>query len=183
VDALWSSVTGPNDPPSHRTDRLVMGTFGGAVDYLVVNKIRATIMGATHNNAAVQRFMTDFRYTATQFSTLDLINVLPAGTSNTIRQSIDNKEMSLCIILQNGFYQSAHANLSLPYTGSPIFVEIFDSRGRLVRELKPAQWAERDLMIVWDGCSSSGMRAPAGTYVVRAMSAQAFSTGSLLLAR
>jgi hypothetical protein len=183
VDALWSSVTGPNDPPSHRIDRLIMGTFGGAVDYLVVKKIRGTIMGATHNNAAIQRFMTDFGFTSTQFSTLDLVTVSPAGTSSAVQSSIDKKEIGLSIILQNGFYQSAQASLRLPYTGSPIFIEIFDSRGRLIRELQPSRWAERDLMIVWNGCSNTGLRAPAGTYVIRAMSAQAFSTGSLLLAR
>ncbi len=46
--------------PDARLDRLVMGTFGGAVDYLTVKKIREPLLEADHKH--VERFVTEFGY-------------------------------------------------------------------------------------------------------------------------
>ncbi|MBN1982292.1 MAG: DUF362 domain-containing protein [Chitinivibrionales bacterium] len=79
VDSLFASVTGPMSVPSHAPARLVMGTFGPAVDYLTVKKIREPVMNAiNHDQALVQRYLTDFGYTEAQVLTLDMITVPPA---------------------------------------------------------------------------------------------------------
>jgi hypothetical protein len=60
VDTLWGSVDGPFATPDKRLDRLVMGTFSGAVDYLTAKKIREPLMGAQHGS--IERFVTEFGY-------------------------------------------------------------------------------------------------------------------------
>jgi hypothetical protein len=62
VDSIWGSKKGgPFVIPDTRLDRLVMGTFSGAVDYLTAKKIREPLMGVTHG--PIDRFLTDFGYT------------------------------------------------------------------------------------------------------------------------
>jgi hypothetical protein len=72
VDTLWASGKGgPGEVPDKRLDRLVMGTFSGAVDYLTAKKIREPLMGANHG--PIDRFVADFGYTEKE--TGDLITV------------------------------------------------------------------------------------------------------------
>lgn len=78
MDALWSATSGPGGEPSHTTDRIVMGTFGPAVDYLVTKKIREDIMDVTPDSK-VADILTEFGYTTSQRDALDLVDVAPAS--------------------------------------------------------------------------------------------------------
>lgn len=60
IDSLWGAIKGPGGVPDKRLDRLVMGTFSPAVDYLTARKIREPLLGASHEN--LDRFLTDFGY-------------------------------------------------------------------------------------------------------------------------
>jgi hypothetical protein len=62
VDSLWASETGPNDPPSHVTNRIVMGTLGPLVDVAVARNIREKIMEASHNDWVIASICEDFGY-------------------------------------------------------------------------------------------------------------------------
>ncbi|MBD3390579.1 MAG: DUF362 domain-containing protein, partial [Chitinivibrionales bacterium] len=57
IDSLWGMVHGPSGTPNKNTYRIVMGTFGPAVDYFTVKKIREPEMAATHDAADVARFL------------------------------------------------------------------------------------------------------------------------------
>jgi hypothetical protein len=62
VDSIWGSKKGgPFVVPDIRLDRLVMGTFSGAVDYLTAKKLREPLMGVTHG--PIDRFLSNFGYT------------------------------------------------------------------------------------------------------------------------
>jgi hypothetical protein len=62
---------GPFGVPNKVVNRLVMGTFSPAVDYLTAKKIREPVMGVTHENLG--RFLTEFGYSET--SKLDYVDV------------------------------------------------------------------------------------------------------------
>lgn len=65
VDSLYASVPGPSSAPTHTPARLIMGVCSPIVDYQVVKNIREPQMSATHNATVVNRFLTDFGFTAT----------------------------------------------------------------------------------------------------------------------
>jgi hypothetical protein len=64
VDSLVAQAQpGPVGIPDKRMDRLFMGTFSPAVDYIIMKRLRGPIMGVTFDEAVANRFMSDFGYT------------------------------------------------------------------------------------------------------------------------
>jgi hypothetical protein len=77
VDSLWGMKKGPSGVPTIRLNSLSMGTFGPAVDWVVMKKIREPLMGCKHP-AFISTIMTEFGYQPSQFENLDFIKVQPA---------------------------------------------------------------------------------------------------------
>ncbi len=74
VDSIWGSKKGgPFVIPDVRLDRLVMGTFSGAVDYLTAKKLREPLMGVTHG--PINRFIEDFGYSEKEMTGWESITV------------------------------------------------------------------------------------------------------------
>jgi hypothetical protein len=74
VDSLWASAKGgPAAVPDHRLDRLVMGTFSGAVDYLTARKIREPLMSVSHG--PIDRFVRDFGYEERESGDMVLVSI------------------------------------------------------------------------------------------------------------
>jgi hypothetical protein len=73
VDSLWGAKNGPGGPPDTRLDRLVMGTFSPAVDYLTAKKIREPELKATHND--IERFITEFGYRVEEVPEIKVVKV------------------------------------------------------------------------------------------------------------
>ena len=74
VDSIWGSKKGgPFVIPDIRLDRLVMGTFSGAVDYLTAKKIREPLMGVTHG--PIDRFLSNFGYAENEMTGWETVNV------------------------------------------------------------------------------------------------------------
>ena len=74
IDSLWGDYCAPaqatpQNIPNTRLDRLVMGTFAGAVDYLTVTEIQLGIMNSSCPTApdplVYPRFLTAFNYATT----------------------------------------------------------------------------------------------------------------------
>jgi hypothetical protein len=61
----------------------------------------------------------------------------------------------------------ATARLVLPHPG-PLNVDVFDTRGRLVRALGPVAGRAGENAVTWDGRGEFGARLPRGLYFVRA---------------
>ncbi|HEX2959901.1 MAG TPA: hypothetical protein VHO70_23900 [Chitinispirillaceae bacterium] len=68
VDSLWAMRKGPFGVPEERLDRIVMGTFSPAVDYLTARKIREPLLGVSHTN--IDRFLADFGYNTNDINDL-----------------------------------------------------------------------------------------------------------------
>lgn len=62
VDALWASEPGPGGNPTVQPNRLYMGAFGPAVDYLLAHRFRKEAMGWEINEEVTGRFLTDFGF-------------------------------------------------------------------------------------------------------------------------
>jgi hypothetical protein len=77
VDSLWGMKKGPTGVPTMRLNSLSMGTFGPAVDWVVMKKIREPLMGCKHPTF-ISTIMTEFGYQPSQFEKLDFVNVQPA---------------------------------------------------------------------------------------------------------
>ena len=74
VDSIWGSAKGgPFTVPDKRLDRLIMGTFSGAVDYLIAKNIREPLMGVDHG--PIDRFVKEFGYTEAEMTGWESITV------------------------------------------------------------------------------------------------------------
>jgi hypothetical protein len=74
IDSIWASKKGgPFVVPDTRLDRLVMGTFSGAVDYLIAKKLREPLMNVTHG--PIDRFVTEFGYTENEMNGWETVTV------------------------------------------------------------------------------------------------------------
>lgn len=64
VDSLVANKASSHGTPEAMPCYLVMGTFAPAVDYQTVKKIRERVMGASHDDAVVESYLTRFGYAA-----------------------------------------------------------------------------------------------------------------------
>jgi hypothetical protein len=74
VDSIWGSAKGgPFAVPDKRLDRLIMGTFSGAVDYLIAKNIREPLMGVDHG--PIDRFVKEFGYAESEMTGWESITI------------------------------------------------------------------------------------------------------------
>ena len=78
IDSLIANKASNTGTPESMPGYLVMGTFGPAVDYVTIKKVREEVMSATHDATVINTYLTSFGYT-----TKDPVWVLvpPAGTT------------------------------------------------------------------------------------------------------
>jgi hypothetical protein len=63
VDSMFCNKVNITGTPELMPCYLVMGTFGPAVDYLTVKKIREEVSGLSHDNNTIDSYVTSFGYT------------------------------------------------------------------------------------------------------------------------
>jgi hypothetical protein len=76
VDALWCSEQGPMDPSSDQANRIFMSTCSPALDYQVAHRFRKETMKWRINEPVVDRFMTEFGLSPSDFKEPGIINAL-----------------------------------------------------------------------------------------------------------
>ncbi|MBN2035820.1 MAG: twin-arginine translocation signal domain-containing protein [Chitinispirillaceae bacterium] len=160
LDSLFASVSGPTVVPDQAPARIVMGTFGPAVDYLTVKRIREPVMQASHNATVVNRFLTEFGYQTSQLT--DFVPVDPVSIRE-IKKHLNRINSVVLFNLANGKYQPASLSLHIPDTERISTAAVYDVKGKRVRKLD----AIRDRFISWDGLADAGTPVMTGTYVVR----------------
>jgi hypothetical protein len=168
IDSLTGSIAhnpgaAPDVPPPNR---LIMGTFAPAVDYLCVTKVREPIMKAVQNDTVVNSLMSYFGYTSTD----------PQWIEFTPGQSIAKSALDqegrpmLSVRLQNGKFKSASVRFALESDLSrPVKISIYDARGFLVFDRQVPASGAHGLTLAWNGKAKNGRVVPAGTYVVNAV--------------
>jgi hypothetical protein len=77
VDSLWGMKKGPSGIPTIRLNSLSMGTFGPAVDWVVMKKVREPLMGCKHPSF-LSMIPVEFGYQPSAFENLNFIKVEPA---------------------------------------------------------------------------------------------------------
>jgi hypothetical protein len=167
VDSLWSNVSGgPTDPVTVRPDRIIMGTFGPALDYLTVKKIREEVMGATHDETIIARFLTDFGYQASDVQNSFILVPAAPATGTVSRVQGRSGSIDLSVNIEGSLNPVV---FSLEPEDAPPFVTIVDLQGRIVRELPVARVAGTGFTARWDGRDESGRNSSAGDYLVTTM--------------
>ncbi|MEX1002579.1 MAG: lamin tail domain-containing protein [Crocinitomicaceae bacterium] len=66
----------------------------------------------------------------------------------------------------DGYQDVVTINLDLPTNENIVDIEIFDNRGRLVRELKDNFFAGNQATFTWDGINDEGEKAAVGAYII-----------------
>jgi hypothetical protein len=170
---------------------IVMGTFGGAVDYATTMKIRVTKFAAsTWNQPIVNAFITGYGYPASAITTV-MTPVTGAGPglvdasgilTSTLPQ--ENPHLSRQGIVQisvsgNGI-RPFNTTLNLSKGETVQSAEIFNIEGRKVRTLAHSSGSNR---IVWDGRTDSGSLAKSSNYIVRIKGQKTMMSGDLVLSR
>jgi hypothetical protein len=177
VDSLWATSandvqTLPNFAPAY----LVIGTFGGAVDYLTIKKIREPLMNAVHNPTAVNRFITDFGYSDQE--RLDLTAKTPeqnngrgwvdalAATKNLNPLGKEAFAGHAELIFTGRYTNRAPEHVLIPSPANISDATIYSSRGQLLKRLDLRSSAHV-LKLAWDGTTDAGAPVAPGTCVLR----------------
>lgn len=66
----------------------------------------------------------------------------------------------------DGYNDVLTINLEFSNVDNVVDVEIFDNRGRRIKELKDNFFVGNSALITWDGSTDEGTKAPIGTYVI-----------------
>jgi hypothetical protein len=170
LDSIWAMTHGPTGgPPNRAPHRILMGTFGPAVDYLTAKKVREAEMGANHS-PYLDRFLTSFGYTENQSTGLELIDVPPAGTtgtSGTSRLGGVLPEFSLALTVAHPSMRKNDAVFGLKRAPGQTWVEICTVDGRMIRRLNIDIRNRGQVVVYWNGTDSTGKLVGTGNYVVR----------------
>lgn len=197
IDSLWAMEAGPSGGVMVQNDRLVMGTFAGAVDYLVAWKIRQAIMkmpvatvaggNTTMNSAAIDAYLTGFGYdlSAANVADLDFVDALawiPAAVISG-KSTIQNHDASLRIVVSNGSLKSSTLKFTLPQGTSAVTITVMDMNGRSVRNLSTNSLRANPSTVFWNGKAGNGITVPPGNYFVTLAGVGFEKTGNILISR
>jgi hypothetical protein len=199
MDSLWAMESGPSGGKIVQNNRLVMGTFAGAVDYLVARKIRQAIMkipvgtvdsgnssDTTMNNPAIDRYLTGFGYdlAAANVAGLDFVDALTWTPTAILSNGsiIKNKGMPLRITVSNSSVKGSRVNFYLPPAATTVKIAILDINGRTVRTLS-VKSAGVNPDVLWDGRTANGRTVSAGNYIIKLVGDGFEQTGNILISR
>ncbi len=196
VDSLWmgnaadwsGGITDGNNG-----NAIVMGTFGGAVDYATTMKIRVTKFAAsTWNQPIVNAFITGYGYPASAITTVMnpvaanvagpglvdasgvLTSTLPQENSHLLREG--NVQIS---VSGNGI-RPVNTTVSFAKGETAQSAEIYNMQGKKVRTLALNSGSNH---VIWDGRTDSGSLARAGNYIVRIRGQKSVISGDVALSR
>ncbi len=167
IDSLLASKQGPAVSFDSKLDRIIMGTFAGAVDYCCVKKVREEVKNWKHNATAVKRFLSDFGYAETD---PEWVEITPTGITTEKVNPVSPAAAVSFTILHPSLRRSTIRFFIPSGNRDRLRTRIFDMRGSLVRELNSPAGSST---ILWDGTATGGRSIGTGNYVV-AISAGAF---------
>jgi hypothetical protein len=160
VDSLFAAKNGPfENGPDTVPARIVMGTFAGAVDYCTVKKIREEVENWTHDDNGIAGFLTEYDFSEEDVEYIEL-------TPTSIRAEKVNPKPSagdITLKIVHSSLKEANVRFSLPETGRPVSVGIYDMKGSLVWRTENRSMADT---VVWDGTTGSGRRIAPGNYLI-----------------
>lgn len=95
------------------------------------------------------------------------INMLERSTGVRIRNPSLPTAFRMGPCFPNPFREETAVRLALP-ASARVVVEVYDVRGRRLRVLERGMFPAGEYRLAWDGKDATGVRQPAGVYVIRA---------------
>jgi len=163
IDSLVGSTA--HDPaalPDVVVNRLIMGTFAPAVDYLCVKNVREPVMKATHAAAFVDSFLGAFGYANADPQWVEFTGGT-VGVQGEPHQT-DDALQPVEIVLASSSFKQTSVHFSVPKEERLLHVGIFDMQGRSVREFDIGASTR---IFFWDGRSMNGQTVSSGSYIIR----------------
>ncbi len=173
IDSIVAAVLGPQKPITDTPHRIVMGTFGPAVDFLTVHKIREPIMDASHNTDNVKKFLSNFDYTDEEIT--GLLNLTPDENDGKGWLEFDPSQTGT---IHNKSKSSGKRVYTFSVSGTPFktvtqkitlsgksvkHASIVDVKGRLIRDLSIPATGRKNIM--WNGRNEQGKMVRSGKYI------------------
>jgi len=113
---------------------------------------------------------------------VDQISFLVPELASRRETAIRPADLFLAPNMPNPFNPSTNLRYRLP-TAGPVHLDVFDLRGRRIRQLFNGSREPGWHQLSWDGRNDSGLEASAGIYVLRLSSAQRTMSRKMLLIR
>lgn len=192
IDSIIASVGGPGGGASHEPYRIVMGTFGPAVDYLTVKFIREPqeIMNDDgHNQTLIKRYLSDFDYTDQEIK--DLVDLTPDQNNGkgwlefdpsnvgTIPDNIAlSTKQTLTFTVKGSHFKTVTKKVN--FNNQVIKnVSIVDLKGRTIRNLSVPATGRKT--IAWNGLNETGKPVRSGKYILNIQSSKSEKAVSFTL--
>ncbi len=180
VDALWANPSDHMAAPSHRPNRIVMGTFGGAVDYSTMHGLWNE-MGGSYRDDVVDGMLTQFGIGTGEIG--DLIDVTPASEAVAASYAgVGTPERIVTVRVDAMGHAVSYSKLSLAAGEKPFSARIIDMKGRLVRRI-PVSSHIAGHLVRWDGRNELGKPSAPGTYAVVLKTDKTVRSGRISLGR
>lgn len=190
MDSILAARSGPSSSPTNPPPyRIAMGTFGPAVDFLTVRKIREELNGWSHPESTVNKFLSNFDYTDQEIQ--DLVDLSPEENNGKGWLEFDPSQTGL---IPNKSKSSRVHIFTFSVTGTPFKqitrkitlssysiknASIVDMKGRLIRTLSlPADGRKK---IIWDGRNERGRLVRSGKYILNIHSGKSKKSTSFTL--
>jgi hypothetical protein len=189
IDSIVAAVSGPTQSITHNPHRIVMGTFGAAVDFLTVHKIREPIMNASHNTSNVKNFLSNHDYTDQEIQ--DLIDLTPEqndgkgwlefdpNTVGTIpKKTTLHDKQTITFTIKGSQFKTVTKKVSFNYQTIKS-ASIMDVKGRTIRNLSIPATGRKT--ILWDGRNEQGKMVRSGRYILNIRSSKSEKAVSFTL--
>ncbi len=173
LDSIFAMQGGPTGDVTDAPMKMLMGTFGPAVDYATVKLIREEEMNRTHTDKA-ERFLTSFGYSQQEQD--DLVSKTPENNDGkgVVQLTSDSEPVQTRIMLQPDFvflhtiggkFDSQAVKIRFPSREPITSAHIYEINGNLVRRLRPENIGNRG--VVWDGRDGNGNDVRSGHYFIK----------------
>ncbi|HEX2957052.1 MAG TPA: FlgD immunoglobulin-like domain containing protein [Chitinispirillaceae bacterium] len=161
IDSLWAMKDGPSGSVDAKPDRLIMGTFAGAVDYCCVKEVREKLMNVTnHQKDVIPQFLTAFGYKETD---PEWVEITP-DTVAIRKVNPNHSSESITFTLNGSSMPKSTLHFNLPRGNRDnLTVRIVDMKGRVVREINERSGVQT---LQWDGRAANGNMVAPGSYMV-----------------
>jgi hypothetical protein len=175
IDTLWAITGNVTGAVSHKPDRLIMGTFAGAVDYCCAKKVREELMNVkNHEQENLKKFLTEFGYTEEDPEWIEVTpemvkmeRVNPGRNAQIFNFSITPTSMKRVLV-----------NFAVKDVKNLQKIQIFNLAGKLIKQIDLSGSSKAS----WDGRSSGGDPVSAGSYMVRLSAGRKIYSNRIMLA-
>ncbi len=190
MDSILAAKGGPSSSPTNPPPyRIAMGTFGPAVDFLTVKKIREELNNWSHPENTVNKFLTNNDYTEQEVK--DLVDLTPdqnngkgwlefdPNTVGTIpKKSTSHGKQTLTFTIKGSHFKTVTKKVT--FNNQVIKnVSIVDLKGKTIRNLSVPATGRKT--IAWNGLNETGKPVRSGKYILNIRSGKSEKAVSFTL--